>query len=126
MDTHITCRSNPFIESVFRCLPFRFARPCPHDRLGRMTACRKAAPGGSSPSARCFAFRITVPVLLLLTAFAGAGAAQADENDADTAVEWKGAYAGVFVGSGRAANRIIDIDGFANWGNPGWAVKYDA
>ena len=35
------------------------------------------------------------------------------------------AYAGVFVGSGRAGNRLTDIDGFANWGNPGSMVDYD-
>ena len=31
---------------------------------------------------------------------------------------------GVFAGSGRADNRIVDAEGFANWGNPGWAVDY--
>ncbi len=28
-------------------------------------------------------------------------------------------YAGVFVGTGKAAGKIVDIDGFADWGNPG-------
>ncbi len=35
-----------------------------------------------------------------------------------------GAYAGVFVGSAQADNRLIDTDGFANWGNPGSVTRY--
>lgn len=35
-----------------------------------------------------------------------------------------GAYAGVFVGSAEADNRLIDTDGFANWGNPGSVTRY--
>ncbi|MYD77020.1 MAG: hypothetical protein F4244_10545 [Gammaproteobacteria bacterium] len=62
-------------------------------------------------------------VLLLLAALAGTGTAHAGESDA--AVDRKGAYAGIFMGSGRTGSRIVDIDGFANWGNPGWSVKYD-
>ena len=31
---------------------------------------------------------------------------------------------GVFAGSSRADNRIVDVDGFANWGNPGSTVEY--
>ena len=34
-------------------------------------------------------------------------------------------YAGVFAGSGRAGNRLVDVDGFANWGNPGSMVDYE-
>ena len=34
-------------------------------------------------------------------------------------------YAGVFVGAGFMKNRIVDIDGFADWGNPGSVSKYD-
>ncbi len=34
-------------------------------------------------------------------------------------------YAGVFIGPGFMKNRIIDIDGFADWGNPGSVSKYD-
>ena len=34
-------------------------------------------------------------------------------------------YAGASVGSGRMDSRIVDVDGFSNWGNPGWAVNYD-
>ena len=32
-------------------------------------------------------------------------------------------YVGIFAGSALTDNRIIDVDGFANWGNPGW-VSY--
>lgn len=35
-----------------------------------------------------------------------------------------GAYAGIFVGSAQADNRLIDTDGFANWGNPGSVTRY--
>ena len=34
-------------------------------------------------------------------------------------------YAGVFAGPGFMRNRILDIDGFADWGNPGSVSKYD-
>ena len=58
-------------------------------------------------------------VLLMVTA---SGPVHATED-------WSGshgseAYAGVFVGSARADNRLIDTDGFANWGNPGSVTRY--
>ncbi len=34
-------------------------------------------------------------------------------------------YAGVFIGPGFMRNRILDIDGFADWGNPGTVSRYD-
>ncbi len=34
-------------------------------------------------------------------------------------------YAGVFAGPGFMRNRIVDVDGFADWGNPGSVSKYD-
>ena len=34
-------------------------------------------------------------------------------------------YAGVFIGPGFMKNRIIDVDGFADWGSPGSVSKYD-
>ena len=43
----------------------------------------------------------------------------------DAALRWGETYAGVFAGSGSAYNRIVDVDGFANWGNPGSTVDYD-
>ena len=37
---------------------------------------------------------------------------------------WSGTYAGVFAGAGRPDNRIVDVDGFADWGNPGSRTGY--
>ena len=34
-------------------------------------------------------------------------------------------YAGVFMGAGFMKNRIVDIDGFADWGNPGSVSDYE-
>ena len=34
-------------------------------------------------------------------------------------------YAGVFMGAGFMKNRTVDIDGFADWGNPGSVSDYD-
>ncbi len=34
-------------------------------------------------------------------------------------------YAGIFIGPGFMENRITDVDGFADWGNPGSVSKYD-
>ena len=60
------------------------------------------------------------------------GAFFADEIDDDTVLgsddgifAWTATYVGVFAGFGQADNRIIDVDGFANWGNPGSTVDYD-
>ena len=60
------------------------------------------------------------------------GAFFADEIDDDTALgsddgifAWAATYVGVFAGFGQADNRIVDVDGFANWGNPGSTVDYD-
>ena len=58
--------------------------------------------------------------LLLLVHATPAGATCGDDaGDAGCT------YAGVLVGSARAFNRIVDIDGFANWGNPGATLDYD-
>lgn len=64
-----------------------------------------------------------VPVLaaLLLLAHATPAGAACEDGDDDTAC----VYAGLLAGSSRAFNRIIDIDGFANWGNPGSTLDYD-
>ena len=43
-------------------------------------------------------------------------------NAADAA---SGIYAGVFAGAADVRNRIVDVDGFSNWGNPGYIVDYD-
>ena len=75
-------------------------------------------------SFRCnAAWRHAVPGLLVLLMLAGAGPVQAAGGDA--ASGWTGTYAGAFAGSGRVDNRIVDVEGFANWGNPGWRVEYD-
>ena len=37
---------------------------------------------------------------------------------------WAGTYAGAFAGAGRSDNRIVDVDGFADWGNPGSRTGY--
>ena len=58
-----------------------------------------------------------------LVVFAGAGPANA--NNDGVALDGTGAYAGVFAGSVRSGNRLIDVDGFANWGNPGSMTDYD-
>ena len=52
------------------------------------------------------------------------------ETDGDPAQSETGparfdSYAGVFAGPGFMRNQIIDIDGFADWGNPGSISKYD-
>ena len=60
----------------------------------------------------------------MVSLLAGLGPTHAADDGAT--VRWKGTYAGVFVGTGRIDNRIVDVEGFANWGNPGWTVDYDA
>ncbi len=49
----------------------------------------------------------------------------ATAENGDALFKLKGMYTGVFVGSGQADNRIVDVKGFANWGQPGWAVDYN-
>ncbi len=49
--------------------------------------------------------------------------ASAGEDDVVSAQS--GVYAGVFAARSRISNRIVDVDGFANWGQSGWAVDYD-
>ena len=70
-----------------------------------------------------FAWRHAILALLVLPVLASAGPANA--GSADAAFHWTETYAGVFAGSGRADNRIADVEGFANWGHPGWAVDYE-
>ena len=62
--------------------------------------------------------------LLALLILAGVGPVRADGSDQATS-GWAGTYAGLFAGFGKTDNRIVDVDGFANWGNPGYRVDYD-
>lgn len=59
----------------------------------------------------------------VLFAFVPGASASAGNDESASGVS--GVYAGVFAGSGRTANRIVDVEGFANWGNAGWTVDYD-
>lgn len=60
--------------------------------------------------------RPAAALIAALAAFAPTGAAAEPSGT--------GAYAGAFAGLGRADNRIVDLEGFANWGRPGWTVAY--
>ena len=64
---------------------------------------------------------VLAPAVLVLLACGSPAAAACDDAAGDAGC----AYAGVLAGSSRAFNRIIDIDGFANWGNPGAVLDYD-
>ena len=80
---------------------------------------KNSRPASGRGSAWCHAV-LTRPALLAL---ANGGPANAGSEDA--AFDWTGTYTGIFVGSGRTDNRIVDVEGFANWGNPGSTVDYD-
>ena len=45
-------------------------------------------------------------------------AAAADEGEPPAA------WAGLYAGQGRLDARMVDVDGFANWGRPGWRTGY--
>ena len=70
-----------------------------------------------------FAPRRAAVAMTVLALLAGAGSSGA--KDGSDTLDRAGAYAGVFAGSGRMGNRLVDVDGFANWGNPGSMVDYD-
>lgn len=61
--------------------------------------------------------------LLLFPALVVGRFGYAAEND--SAAAWAGVYAGAFVGSGQADNRLIDPAGFANWGHPGTVTRHE-
>ena len=68
------------------------------------------------------------PVVLALTAlllFMNGDPASAGSDDAAFDFVWAETYAGVFAGYGRMDNRIVDVDGFANWGHPGSDFNYN-
>ncbi len=67
-------------------------------------------------------------VVLAFTAFlllVNGGPASAEGDDAALDFAWAETYAGVFAGYARMNNRIVDVDGFANWGHPGSVSKYN-
>ena len=64
-------------------------------------------------------------VLALAAFLALAGVRPVAAADGETALDRARFYAGVFAGSGLAGGRIVDVDGFANWGHPGSATRYD-
>ena len=72
---------------------------------------------------RGFAWHRALIVLPALAILAGGGPVNA--SDGDDALDLTDTYAGVFAGFGRTDNRITDVDGFSNWGNPGWSVDYE-
>ncbi len=61
----------------------------------------------------------TIPGLWLLLAFPLASA-----EDGMRGSPWEGSYAGLSLGAGRLSSDVRDIDGFANWGNPGATQGY--
>lgn len=68
------------------------------------------------------------PAVLALAALlmlANGGPASAGSGDAGLDSVRAGTYAGFFVGFGPMDNRFVDVEGFANWGHPGWIVDYD-
>ena len=66
--------------------------------------------------------RITAAVVVAL-ALALAAPASA-QDDADRVGDQASSYVGGFVVSSRINSRIVDVDGFANWGNPGSSIDY--
>ena len=66
--------------------------------------------------------RAAVLAAFALSAFGVAPAAAG--NDAGALVP-ASAWAGAFAGLGRMDNRITDLEGWSNWGRPGWTVGYD-
>ena len=80
------------------------------------------ASSGCGSRAR-FASHGVAAAMAALSMLAGAGPAAADRGSA--ALDSAGMYAGVFAGSGRSDNRLVDVDGFADWGNPGSMTDYD-
>ena len=70
-----------------------------------------------------FASRGAAGAIAVLAMLAGAGSVGAAGSGA--APDRTGLYAGAFASSARLRNRLIDVDGFADWGNPGSTTDYD-
>ena len=54
----------------------------------------------------------------------GGPASASQQRPGSALFDRAGTHASVFVGYARTGNRIIDIDGFANWGNSGSILDY--
>jgi len=66
--------------------------------------------------------RLSILAVTALLAFAtgrpaGTGRDDSNADDAKT-------YAGVFFGAALVGNRIVDVEGFANWGQPGYTLGF--
>ena len=74
-------------------------------------------------SGRGTALRSLVGASAALFLLVAGGNASAESPGAG--FSWAETYAGLFAGTGLTGNRLVDVDGFANWGNPGSVVEYD-
>ena len=71
------------------------------------------------------AWHPVVLVLMALFMLMSGNPARAESDDAAFDFVWAETYAGVFAGYARLNNRLIDVDGFANWGHPGSGSNYN-
>ena len=68
------------------------------------------------------AWRQIIIVLSTLLLFMNGGPARAEDDPA--ALGRSETYAGVFIGAGLTDNKLVDVDGFANWGDVGSVSDY--
>ena len=76
---------------------------------------RNGGPHPADGRAASFAF-----VWVLALALAAPASSETHRNNSGGGTT----YAGVFAGSAKSVNEVLDITGFANWGNPGYTVKF--
>ena len=67
----------------------------------------------------CHGAILALAALLVSATGKPVGAASNDSNSGKAET-----YTGIFIGSGLVGNRIVDIEGFANWGQPGYRLDY--
>lgn len=65
-----------------------------------------------------------VGALLALLAFLLVAPCSPAGADSGAVAAGGGLYGGAFVGAGLTSGNLVDRDGAANWGNPGWSVDY--
>ena len=65
-----------------------------------------------------------VGALLALLAFLLVAPCSPAGADSGAIAAGGGLYGGAFVGAGLTSGNLVDRDGAANWGNPGWTVDY--